>query len=87
MVAVAETSSTVKEAQDLALELSASLAGVVAVADLLEMESGVPDRVRRLLEGARDDLLTGAAYLEKLRLVLDRMAGAEAGANPNTSNG
>jgi hypothetical protein len=65
-------SAALKEAHDLALEVSACLAGVVAVADLLDMESGVPDRVRTLLEGARDDLETGAEYLEKLRLVLER---------------
>ncbi len=62
-------------ARDLALELSVRLAGVVAAADLLELENGVPERPRVLLSGARTDLVEAAEYLQRLLSVLDVAVG------------
>jgi hypothetical protein len=71
----ATTQGSLAEARDLALELSVRLAGVVAAADLLELETGVPEGPRILLSGARTDLVEAAEYLQRLLCVLDVAVG------------
>ena len=69
------TQRALAEARDLALELSVRLAGAVAAADLLELETGVPEKPRVLLSGARTDLVEAAEYLQRLLSVLEVAVG------------
>ena len=70
---IVQPATPLVEARDLTFELNVHLAGVIAATDLLALEPEIPERVRLLLAGARQDLAAGAEHLERLRQLLDHL--------------